>query len=94
MSFTIKKPLVTEKSSILAEQGFYAFEVEKVATKTEIKTAVEKRFDVKVASVKTLVCRGRSKKTAAGMLKPKYWKKALVKLKAGEQIKMFEGGAN
>lgn len=94
MSFTIKKPLVTEKSSILAEKGFYTFEVERVSTKTEIKTAVEKHFDVKVDSVKTLVCRGRSKKTAAGMVKPKYWKKALVKLKAGEQIKMFEGGAN
>lgn len=94
MSFTIKKPLVTEKSSILAEKGFYTFEVEKVATKTEIKEAVEKHFEVKVDSVKTLVCRGRAKRTAAGTVKPKHWKKALVKLKAGEQIKMFEGGAN
>lgn len=94
MSFSIKKPLVTEKSSILAEKGFYTFEVEKTATKTDVKTAVEKHFDVKVDSVKTLICRGRSKRTAAGQTKPKYWKKALVKLKAGQQIKMFEGGAN
>lgn len=94
MSFTIKKPLVTEKSSIQAEKGFYTFEVLRTSTKTEIKVAVEKRFDVKVDSIKTLICRGRAKKTAGGMVKPKYWKKALVKLKKGQQIKMFEGGAN
>lgn len=90
----IKKPLITEKSSMLAEQGVYTFEVTKAATKTEIKSAVELGFDVKVDSIKTLVCRGRGKRTAKGMTLPKYWKKALVKLKEGEQIKIFEGGAN
>lgn len=92
MKFVVKKPIVTEKTSILAEQGFYSFEVEKEATKTEIKAAVENFFEVKVDSVKTLVCRGRSKRTAGGMTKPRYWKKALVKLKEGQKIKMFEGG--
>lgn len=94
MAFVIKKPLVTEKSSIQAEQGFYTFEVERSATKTQIKAEVEKQFDVKVASVNTLVCRGRGRRTAAGYTTPKYWKKALVKLKEGQQIKLFEGGAN
>ncbi len=95
MIFTIKKPLVTEKSSgAQNEQGFYTFQVQKAATKIEIKKAVQKQFDVKVKSIKTLVCRGKAKKTAKGIVKPRYWKKALVKLKTGEQIKMFEGGAN
>jgi len=92
MKMVVKKPIVTEKTSIIAELGFYSFEVDKEATKTEIKSAVENFFEVKVDSVKTLVCRGRSKRTAGGMTKPKYWKKALVKLKEGQKIKMFEGG--
>ncbi len=94
MEFLIKKPLVTEKNTLLSEQGYYAFEVDKKANKVEIKDAVEKLFEVKVDAVKTLICRGRGKRTAKGMTAPKYWKKALVKLKAGEQIKLFEGGAN
>ena len=94
MKFVVKKPIVTEKTSILAEQGFYSFEVERAASKTEIKSAIENFFEVKVDSVKTLICRGRSKRTAAGLTKPMYWKKALVKLKDGQKIKMFEGGAN
>lgn len=92
MKMIVKKPIVTEKSSIQAELGFYSFEVDRESTKTEIKSAVENFFEVKVESVKTLVCRGRGKKTAGGMTKPKYWKKALVKLKDGQKIKMFEGG--
>lgn len=87
----IKKPLVTEKISMLADKGVYAFEVDKKATKTEVKKTIEKHFDVKVESVKTMVCRGRSKRTVFGATKVKYWKKALVKLKAGEKIALFEG---
>ena len=92
MKFVVRKPIVTEKSSIQAELGFYSFEVEREATKTDIKTAVENYFEVKVDSIKTLICRGRSKRTAGGQVKPRYWKKALVKLKDGQKIKMFEGG--
>lgn len=87
----IKKPLISEKLSALAETGIYSFEVDKRATKTEIKNVFEKHFDVKVASVNTIVCRGRSKRTVHGTVKPKYWKKALIKLKPGEKISLFEG---
>lgn len=62
MHYLIKRPLITEKNSWLAEKGVYVFEVDKGAEKTEIKKAVEKFFSVKVASVRTAVCRGRSKK--------------------------------
>lgn len=91
MLYVIKKPLITEKNSMLAENGVYAFEVDKDATKLDIKMAVEKSFRVKVASVRTQVCRGRSKRTRFGSTKVKYWKKALVKVAAGEKISLFEG---
>ena len=91
MLSVIKKPLISEKLTALAETGIYGFEVDRRATKTEIKSTFEKHFDVKVESVKTIVCRGRSKRTTHGATKPKYWKKALIKLKPGEKITLFEG---
>lgn len=91
MYYVIKRPLVTEKNSILAEKGVYVFEVEKDATKLDIKKAVEKYFRVKVANVNTATCRGRAKRTKFGIGKPTSWKKALVRLQAGEKISLFEG---
>ena len=91
MHYVIKRPLVTEKNSVLAEKGIYVFEVDGQATKTEIKAAVEKFFRVKVAGVNTAQCRGRSKRTKFGISKPITWKKAMVRLKAGEKIGLFEG---
>lgn len=91
MLHVIRKPLISEKSNLLAEQGFYAFEVDRKATKTDIKKAVEKSFRVKVASVNTAICRGRARRNKLGVSKVKYWKKALVKLAPGEKIALFEG---
>jgi large subunit ribosomal protein L23 len=91
MYYVIKRPLVTEKNSILAEKGVYVFEVDKEATKLDIKKAVEKYFRVKVATVNTANCRGRSKRTKFGIGKPTSWKKAMVRLQAGEKIGLFEG---
>lgn len=87
----VKKPLVTEKNTIHSAAGFYAFEVDRKASKTEIKNAIEKSFDVKVDSVKTMVCRGRSRRVGKNLSKVRYWKKALVKLQPGETIAIFEG---
>jgi large subunit ribosomal protein L23 len=91
MHYVIKRPLVTEKNSVLAEKGVYVFEVDAKATKTEIKAAVEKFFRVKVSGVNTAICRGHAKRTKFGISKPITWKKALVRLKAGEKIGLFEG---
>ncbi|NJL25201.1 MAG: 50S ribosomal protein L23 [Calothrix sp. SM1_5_4] len=91
MYYVIKRPLITEKNSILAEKGVYVFEVDKDASKDEIKKAVEKYFRVKVANVNTANCRGRSKRTRFGVSKPVAWKKALVRLNKGEKISLFEG---
>lgn len=88
----IKAPLVSEKTASLAElQNTYAFEVDLKASKPEIQRAIEKAFSVKVDSVKTIVCRGKYFRKQMRIGPPRLWKKALVKLKAGEKIALFEG---
>ena len=88
----IKKPLISEKNAGHAEDSnTYAFEVDLKADKEQIKKAIEKSFRVQVASVRTLICRGRYFRKQAKLGAPKHWKKALVKLKAGERISIFEG---
>ena len=67
------------------------FEVALDSDKTEIRKSVEKNFKVKVDSVRTSVCRGHSKTTKFGKGKISHWKKAHVKLAAGEKIALFEG---
>lgn len=88
----IKKPLVSEKNAGHAEDSnTYAFEVSMTADKIEIKKAVEKAFSVKVEDVRTMVCRGRYFRKQMKLGPPKKWKKALVTLKQGEKIALFEG---
>lgn len=91
MKQVIKSPLVTEKNTYHNAVGVYVFEVDMKSTKTEIKTAVEKNFKVKVDNVRTSICRGHSKQSKFGLTKVPYWKKAYVKLVAGEKIALFEG---
>lgn len=71
----------------------YVFKVAKTATKTEIKDAIEKRFNVKVDSVNTLINRGKMKRVRMGMVpgKKSNWKKAYITLKAGQKIAEIEG---
>jgi len=87
----IKKPLITEKNTFHNALGVYVFEVDRKATKTDIKKAVEKSFRVKVDSVNTSVCRGKTRRTRLGLSKIRRWKKAMVKLAPGEKIALFEG---
>jgi len=88
----IKKPLISEKNAGHAEDAnTYAFEVSLTASKTDIKSAIESAFNVKVENVRTLVCRGRWFRKQARVGAPRSWKKALVKLKQGEKISIFEG---
>ena len=87
----IRRPLVTEKNTILAERNVYVFEVVQAATKVEIRNAVEKVFGVKVTGIRTMICRDRQRRTAKSMSRVSYWKKALVQLAEGQKIKLFEG---
>ncbi len=87
----IKKPLITEKSSMVKEQGWYLFSVDKRSNKIEIKNAVEKLFKVKVDKVRTSINPGRTvKRFGRPVGRTSSVKKAYVKLKEGD-IEFFEG---
>jgi large subunit ribosomal protein L23 len=79
----IFKPVVSEKSYSLIDNGKYTFEVDPRSNKTEIKQAIEVIFNVKVASVNTLNRKGKTRKTKFGLGKRKDTKRAIVTLKSG-----------
>jgi len=86
----IRRPLITEKALTSREaEGSLVFEVAANATKTEVKQAVEQLFKVKVASIRTASVMGKERKRGrfAGYLPD--WKKAYVRLKAGEKVPDF-----
>lgn len=88
----IIRPLLTEKSMDQSHAGKYTFRVAMDANKIEIAQAVEKIFNVQVAKVNTMRVRG--KKRRVGRLpegRTSDWKKAIVTLKPGQSITMFEG---
>jgi large subunit ribosomal protein L23 len=87
----IRRPLVTEKNTILQSGGKYGFEVDRDATKDEIKKAVEKAFKVSVTAVNVMSVRGQEKRVGRKQMPGSPWKKAIVTLKAGEKIQIFEG---
>ncbi len=87
----IKKPLVTEKASVAKEkEGKYTFVVDKDANKYQIKQAVEEMFNVKVVSVHTAIFNGKSKRMGMYEGLKSDWKKAIVKLKDGQEITIEE----
>lgn len=89
---TIVRPIVTEKSSAaFQERQEYTFEVHPDANKTAIRQAIESLFGVKVTGVWTSQQRGKPRRLGnkAG-LRPR-WKKAIVTLRAGDSIEIFEG---
>ena len=86
----IRRPIVlTEKSNRLREQNTVVFEVARDANKIQIREAVEKLFNVKVADVNTLVMRGKDRRMGRGYAKMQNWKKAMVTLKEGSSIDFF-----
>lgn len=86
----IKKPIITEKTTALREEGKYVFEVHPNATKPQIKQAVQKLFNVKVEYVNTLRYKGKPKRVGRFSGYTPRSKRAIVKLKEGESIKFFE----
>ena len=87
----LKRPVVTEKSTLLNEVGKYTFEVDLRASKHQIKAAVETAFSVNVAKVNTMVVRGKRKRYGPRESRQPSWKKAVVTLFPGETITIFEG---
>jgi len=88
------KPVVSEKSYGLMDQGKYTFEVDPRSNKTEIKIAVEKIFGVKVTSVNTINRKGKTRKTRFGLGKRKDVKRAIITLAGDEAIDIFSGQAS
>ena len=89
----IKRPLVlTEKGNALREaENQYLFEVARTANKAQIRSAIENLFQVKVEKVRTLIVRGHIRRMGRGYAKTQNWKKAIVSLREGETIDLFEG---
>ncbi len=87
----IKKPLITEKSTLIREtRDAYVFAVDYGADKPTIKRAVETLFKVKVSAVRTAIVPGRKKRAGFRTVKGPSWKKAIVTLSEGK-IELFEG---
>ncbi len=89
---TIVRPIVTEQSSAAyQDRGEYTFRVASDATKTSIRSAVEQLFGVKVTGVWTSNQRGKARKVGSATGRRPHWKKAVVKLRDGDTIDIFEG---
>ena len=89
---TLVRPIVTEQSSAAyQERGEYTFRVASDATKTSIRTAVEQLFGVKVTGVWTSNQRGKARRIGRSIGRRPHWKKAIVKLREGDTIDIFEG---
>ena len=88
----IKRPLITEKTSIQKEAANQlTFEVDRKANRVEIRRAIEKIFNVKVETVRTMQISGKVKRRGRTLGKRRDWKKAVVRLRPGERIDFFEG---
>jgi large subunit ribosomal protein L23 len=91
---TIVRPVVSEKSTVLGEQGKYIFEVAPTANKIQIKHAVEEAFaskKVQVDSVNIIHVSGKQRRRGRSVGMTRSWKKAIVTLRAGQRLDLFEG---
>jgi large subunit ribosomal protein L23 len=90
----IRRPLITEKTTLLREDGLtLVFEVAVNANKIDIKRAVEKLFGSKVEGVRTAIAHGKFKRQGRFIGQRSDWKKAYVRLREGEKIPEFLEGA-
>lgn len=88
--YILRKPLLTEKSTQAMEDvNVYAFEVDRRASKTDIKAAVEKAFGVTVVKVNTQNRKGGSRRLRYGTVKAGEWKRAMVRIADGQTIELF-----
>jgi large subunit ribosomal protein L23 len=88
----LREPIITEKSTELAEDGKYVFEVDPRANKLQIREAVEIAFGVRVRKVNVISVRGATRRIGRGRPgRERDWKKAIVTLHEGYEIRLFEG---
>ena len=85
-------PAVSEKSTLVGDKhNQYVFRIERSATKTDVKAAVQLMFKVDVEGVQVLTVKGKEKRTGRFIGRRNSWKKAYVRLKAGQEINFAEG---
>ncbi len=87
----ILKPLISEKAVAAMGEGKYAFKVRLDANKTQIADAIEEIFGVTVLGVSTMRQHGKVRRQGKFIGRRSDWKKAIVQLKEGDSIKVFEG---
>ncbi|MBI2303405.1 MAG: 50S ribosomal protein L23 [Chloroflexi bacterium] len=87
----LRRPLVTEKSTRLQEERKYAFEVARDCNKMQVKEAVERAFSVKVTGVNMITVKGHLRRVGRHRTLTPSWKKAVVTLREGDKIELFEG---
>ena len=85
----LRRPLITEKNTVLQSLGKYAFEVASGANKAQVKQSVEKAFKVTVTGVNIIT--GKPRRAGRRMMLTPPWKKAVVTLAPGDKIELFEG---
>jgi large subunit ribosomal protein L23 len=94
-SQVIIRPVVSEKTYVLAEAGKYTFRVHDKAHKTQIRQAIEELFEVKVVAVRTASVKSKPKRRGQTSGRTRQWKKAIVQVREGDTIPIFqsfEGG--
>jgi large subunit ribosomal protein L23 len=87
----IIRPVVSEKTYVLATADKYTFRVHPDAHKTQIRQAVEQLFDVSVVDVRTMSVKSKPKRRGLISGRTRKWKKAIVQVKAGDSIPIFQG---
>ncbi|MGH2851236.1 MAG: 50S ribosomal protein L23 [Solirubrobacteraceae bacterium] len=90
-SQVIIRPVVSEKSYVLAAAGRYTFRIHADAHKTQVRQAVEALFDVHVEGVRTMSVKSKPKRRGRTVGRTRTWKKAIVQVRAGEVIPIFAG---
>ena len=86
---SLRRPVITEKGTLLAESGKYVFEVADNASKAYIKEAVEAAFGVAVTTVNVMNVKGKVKRYGRQPKARRSWRKAIVTLREGDKIDMF-----
>jgi large subunit ribosomal protein L23 len=89
-SQVIIRPVVSEKSFVLAEAGKYTFRVHDKAHKTQIRQAIEQLFDVRVIAVRTVSVKSKPKRRGVHAGRTRSWKKAIVQVREGDTIPIFQ----
>jgi large subunit ribosomal protein L23 len=90
----LRRPVITEKNTLLNTEGKYIFEIAREANKLDVKRAVEEIFKVEVLAVNVINVHGKQRRSLGRRRTPgvtQSWKKAIVTLKPGDRIELYEG---